>query len=559
MKTITFYSYKGGVGRTLALANTAKRLSEFKKKICILDFDLEAPGLHLKFPELKQKKENKLGIVDYMYEYITKGFPPSSLKPYTSIIDFRNNYQSNIHIITAGRTNNVDYWNKLSSLNWNKLFYEPESQGVSFFIDLKEKIKKEFEPDYLLIDSRTGISEVSSISLSLLADEIVLMSAFNEENLGGVGLILKSLVKPENNLLGRRLKFHFVLSRIPFDDYRYQMPSEASLKATVKNHFSPEGVGVEADEIIIIHSDPELEFKETLKIGYENEKKDRKEKSIAFDYLQLFKKIFYEELSIEDLEHFNKISEAENFYERSKNTTNNEEKIKLLNQAINVNPGVSKFYFDRGIAYFQLERYTKAKEDFEQTIKLESTNAKAHRSLGSCYQKLKRSKDALKAFEEAIILDKNDALNYTMIASFYSKLGNYNISLEFLETANKIDPYNSNTLNSIADVYRRMGDLKLASKYVNESLSLNPKNAVAFATLAEIKATLDQIEDFYLFTTIALKLDPMLAEAFLEDEFYKPYLNQERFEKLCESLGVNLKELEETKRNKTDDKIPSSP
>ena len=46
MKTITFYSYKGGVGRTLALANIAKRLSEFGKKVCLIDFDLEAPGLH---------------------------------------------------------------------------------------------------------------------------------------------------------------------------------------------------------------------------------------------------------------------------------------------------------------------------------------------------------------------------------------------------------------------------------------------------------------------------------------------------------------------------------
>ncbi|MBK7057003.1 MAG: AAA family ATPase [Leptospiraceae bacterium] len=43
MKTVTFYSYKGGVGRTLALANIAMRLSEFGKKVCILDFDLEAP------------------------------------------------------------------------------------------------------------------------------------------------------------------------------------------------------------------------------------------------------------------------------------------------------------------------------------------------------------------------------------------------------------------------------------------------------------------------------------------------------------------------------------
>ena len=49
MKTITFYSYKGGVGRTLALSNVAIRLAELGKNVCVLDFDLEAPGLNFKF------------------------------------------------------------------------------------------------------------------------------------------------------------------------------------------------------------------------------------------------------------------------------------------------------------------------------------------------------------------------------------------------------------------------------------------------------------------------------------------------------------------------------
>ena len=41
IQTITFYSYKGGVGRTLALANIAMYLSRFGQNVCIVDFDLE--------------------------------------------------------------------------------------------------------------------------------------------------------------------------------------------------------------------------------------------------------------------------------------------------------------------------------------------------------------------------------------------------------------------------------------------------------------------------------------------------------------------------------------
>ncbi|PJF38834.1 MAG: hypothetical protein CUN54_10000, partial [Phototrophicales bacterium] len=42
---ITFYSYKGGVGRTMTLANVAVLLAQWGYKTLIIDWDLEAPGL----------------------------------------------------------------------------------------------------------------------------------------------------------------------------------------------------------------------------------------------------------------------------------------------------------------------------------------------------------------------------------------------------------------------------------------------------------------------------------------------------------------------------------
>ncbi|MGC0347043.1 hypothetical protein RKD34_002623 [Streptomyces sp. SAI-218] len=45
-RVITFYSYKGGTGRTMALANTAWILAANGKRVLAVDWDLEAPGLH---------------------------------------------------------------------------------------------------------------------------------------------------------------------------------------------------------------------------------------------------------------------------------------------------------------------------------------------------------------------------------------------------------------------------------------------------------------------------------------------------------------------------------
>jgi cellulose biosynthesis protein BcsQ len=45
MKTLMFYSYKGGSGRTVAAANVAVALAKLGRRVAIIDLDFEAPGL----------------------------------------------------------------------------------------------------------------------------------------------------------------------------------------------------------------------------------------------------------------------------------------------------------------------------------------------------------------------------------------------------------------------------------------------------------------------------------------------------------------------------------
>ena len=64
-RLISFYSYKGGVGRTLALVQTAYLLAKKGKNVLMLDLDIEAPSLHDIFSD---KIDLDKGIVDYLYE-----------------------------------------------------------------------------------------------------------------------------------------------------------------------------------------------------------------------------------------------------------------------------------------------------------------------------------------------------------------------------------------------------------------------------------------------------------------------------------------------------------
>jgi len=68
-RIITFYSYKGGVGRTLALANIAVLLARRGKRVLMMDWDLEAPGLHRYFKGYISKNESqKKGLIHLLSE-----------------------------------------------------------------------------------------------------------------------------------------------------------------------------------------------------------------------------------------------------------------------------------------------------------------------------------------------------------------------------------------------------------------------------------------------------------------------------------------------------------
>src|ERR1700753_4271948 len=67
---ITFYSFKGGTGRTMALANVAWILAANGKRVLVADWDLESPGLHKFFqPFLDAGGANTPGIVDLIRRY----------------------------------------------------------------------------------------------------------------------------------------------------------------------------------------------------------------------------------------------------------------------------------------------------------------------------------------------------------------------------------------------------------------------------------------------------------------------------------------------------------
>ncbi|MGB7000508.1 MAG: AAA family ATPase [Halobacteriota archaeon] len=297
METITFYSYKGGVGRTLALANIAIYLSRFGQNVCIMDFDLEAPGLHYKYPQLVKTTDIRKGLVDYIYEFTHNKVIPESFDEFTLELIHPSKSRGEIRLIPAGDVLSADYWRKLAAINWHKLFYEEYSEGIPFFLELKERIRQEFNPDFLLIDSRTGVTEMSGLCTSLLSDKVVFLIVNNRENIEGARQILRSIQAVERLPGQKPIGVTFALTRIPFPEEERDEEVEKLIVKDIQDFLNEPVEDLESQldiqDICILHSDRELELSESLRIS---QRGITKETPLLRDYLRLFSKTIPDEV-----------------------------------------------------------------------------------------------------------------------------------------------------------------------------------------------------------------------------------------------------------------------
>ncbi|MFS0515514.1 ParA family protein [Nostoc sp. UIC 10607] len=202
-RTVTFYSFKGGVGRTTALTHVASILAVRGLKVVAVDLDLEAPGLSTAF---NLKPQPKYGIVDYFYE---RSYLPEDVEPSISISEIFgevkiSNATGRLFVVPAGSLN-LDYVSKVDDLHATTIIDGDQSLW-SFF---KREIYEQLKPDIILIDSRTGINQWGALSLIQAADEAIIFLFPNEQNKQGIELLIQSLQGLKN------LSINFVFSPVP--------------------------------------------------------------------------------------------------------------------------------------------------------------------------------------------------------------------------------------------------------------------------------------------------------------------------------------------------------
>jgi hypothetical protein len=171
----TFYSYKGGVGRTMALANCAVLLARRDSPVLMVDWDLDAPSLHYYFPAGGERP----GVLE-LFEACRaqlRRYHGAALRPDLAdiVLDAvgweqyveRVDDTRPLFLMRAGRPD-ADYAERVSGLNWQALF----DACPALFRTLAARMTARFS--HVLVDSRSGRADSAGICTTLLPSRLVL-------------------------------------------------------------------------------------------------------------------------------------------------------------------------------------------------------------------------------------------------------------------------------------------------------------------------------------------------------------------------------------------------
>jgi hypothetical protein len=174
---IVFFSIKGGVGRSTALAATAWSLAQEGKRVLVLDLDLESPGLSSAL--LPPERQPMYGITDWLIEDLVD----NGDVVFESMVATSNlSHDGEIHVVPAHGADHGEYIAKLGRVWMPKLRADGTREVWSSRLDrLLRDLEKRIQPDVVLIDSRSGIDEIAAACITELGANLILLFALEGE------------------------------------------------------------------------------------------------------------------------------------------------------------------------------------------------------------------------------------------------------------------------------------------------------------------------------------------------------------------------------------------
>lgn len=172
-KRVVFFSIKGGVGRSTALAVSAWALAEQGKRILVLDLDLESPGLSSNL--LPDGRRPQFGITDWLLEDLVDN---GQTVFDDMVVSSPLSHNGEILVVPAHGQEPGEYLSKLGRAWMPKISKDGSREIWSTRLHrLLDQFEARYQPDVVLIDSRAGIDEISSACITDLGANLILLFA----------------------------------------------------------------------------------------------------------------------------------------------------------------------------------------------------------------------------------------------------------------------------------------------------------------------------------------------------------------------------------------------
>ena len=317
-RIVTFYSFKGGVGRTMALANVAFLAAMNRKRVLVMDWDVEAPGLHYYFRGMQDTTAAKAlraapGVLDLVWQWSTALRGAEAVTDVKELVDryrggapFREMVQSLLpdfdddggllHHIGAGSStiaipDLVPYEEALARFDWSS-FFADEAGGV-LLSALRDWAKSEY--DYIFLDSRTGFADVAGICTMQIPDQVALCYIYNRQNIDGIAQVAGAI----RSRRGRDVELRGVPMRVA----RENTSEEAEARARARKELTRKG-GFSADaveqdqKVLSVKQAPNVPFYETIALITSDRPRSD---PLALDYLNLASQLLGTDLEMPQL------------------------------------------------------------------------------------------------------------------------------------------------------------------------------------------------------------------------------------------------------------------
>ncbi len=219
---VTFYSLRGGVGRSTALGYTARLLSAQGRKVVCVDMDLEAPGLAALFGKEREVADHA-GVAQLLVD-LDRGDNPDVSKHLVRVVEGED-----LYCLPAGRPD-ANYARLIRLIDPSS-WYREESNPLRTLIELIER-RLPFTPDVVLLDARTGITPLSGPLLFDIADIAVVVFFPHPQAYTGTAALVRALLSAQTRRVLGTSRFtpepRFLVSPIP--------PSKASIVVEKYQH-----------------------------------------------------------------------------------------------------------------------------------------------------------------------------------------------------------------------------------------------------------------------------------------------------------------------------------